>query len=567
MYRNKFILKIKILMVLVVFLFSIQHPTNINKEKTNSSLSKVTVNIANVRYKPDLKSKIIGRLKKNLLVQVISIDGDWAKISLKGFYFRKERTNRPWGFIHKPLIEPTDIKPLKVQGLGSVKIRYNHVNIRENSSASSKIIGSTRMGVIFGVLKRDKNWITVIIPELKNNKIKTGYIYSPLTEESKSKPFLFENKNIPIEKISKDVIIAGDISQDLTLLEGESYVFTGEVKKLKDVKLIIESGAIIDFKNCQLISEDKLSFKGSLKKPIIINTTLDKNKKKHSEIKSDKISFENCVIEGNLKIISKTKDSLLKIKDSKITGNIEILSFKNIELKRNNITNSLKGLAFIDCENILINDSLFLNNNAALIFINCKNIKIKFNTFHNNISTITTDIDTDLSDNFWGGELSEKTMNSISKEKNITIEPQLLYPSENAPPQMYEHVLYPEETDLGDIIELELFFNRDMDITSVPLIEINSEKNKKVTMKIQEQDWISSRSWFARLKLPKGTKPGQYKIFYSNIDSVKSASPVMIKSLVISVLYPALINIKSFKKNDRKFVSLNFSGEKRLYTL
>ncbi len=562
MYIKKNIFILKILIIIVIFNFSIQLPADVNKNKAYSSfLNKVIVKIANVRYDPDLKSKIIGRLKENLLVEVIDITNDWAKISLKGFYYRKDRVNRPWGYIHKSLIKTTNMKSDKILGIGSVKIISHRVNIRENSSAKSKIIGSSRKNVIFSVLKRNKNWITIIIPEIKNNKVRTGYIYAPLTKNYKLKPFT-ENKNIHIENTNNN-IISGDISYDLSLQEGRTYVFKGKVKKLKDVKLTIESGAIIDLTNCQFISEDKLSIKGSTKNPIIINTNSKKNEKKYAEIKIDKILLDNCLINGKLKIISKTKNSSIKIFDSKIIGNIEILSFKDIELKRNNITNSFKGISFINSKNILINDSLFLNNNTALSFINSKNIRIKFNTFYNNTSTLITDIQTDLSDNYWHNETIEKILSSLHTEKTITIEPRLLYPSENSPSQMYEHTLYPEETNTDNMIELELFFNKDMDINSIPVLKINSKKHKNLELlNIYEHEWISPRSWFARLKLPKGIKPGNYKIIYSNIESTKSTSPVIIKSPEISVLHPTLINIKSFINNNQKHIAINFSGDK-----
>lgn len=549
-------------LILIIFFSSILLQADIKQgEDSNSFLNKIIVNIANVRYKPDLKSKIIGRLKKNLLVQVINIDKEWAKISLKGFYFRKERINRPWGFIHKSLIKPTTIKPKEFLGMGSVKIIYKKVNIRKHSNTKSRIIGNTRKGVIFGVLKRDKKWITVIIPELENNKVKKGFIYSPLTKKSSRKPFVFEKEVNISNNTNKNIIITGDIGHDLTLEEGKSYLFSGKVRILKEVKLIINPGVSIDLKNAKLTSEEKLIFKGSLEKPIVIKATSNENQKIFTEILSEKIIFENCIINGNLIIKTQNKASSLKMKDSKFIGNLKILFFKDIEIKGNNLTNSVEGITINGSENISITDSLFFNNKTALNFIKSKNIKIKFNSFFNNITTFISDKELDLSDNFWNGESIENIKKSLKTNNNVIIEPQLLYPSENAPSHLYEHILYPEETDLGDTIELELIFNRDMDQTSIPQIKISSEKHKILSvLNYYEQEWISSRSWFARFKLPKEIKPGRYKIKYTNINSAKSSSPIILKSPKISVLQPVSIKINHFKHEDKNYINLIFSG-------
>lgn len=549
-----------VFLYIIFILFSVPIYAEKPDKVPELSLRRVKVEIANVRYNPNRESKIIGRLRKNLLVKVIDTKNSWVKISLKGYYFRKNRANRPWGFIYKTLIEPTDIQAKKVLGISLVKIKYNRVNIRKNSNTKSKIIGKTRKSVILGVLKKEKNWITVIIPEIKNNKIRTGYIYAPLTEEYIP---IREKKTTTFERSSNTVKITGSIAYDLTLYRDKSYIFKDEVRKLKDVEITVESGVKVNFENCLFISEDNLTIKGTVKNPIIINTIIKKDKKKYAEIRGDKILFENCIIDGNLRIIADTKKTILKIKNSKITGNIEIVSFKNIALKGNSIINSLKGLSFIKSKNIIVTDSLFLRNGTAIRLKDCKDIKIKFNTFYKNSLTLISNMEVELSDNFWYNESKEKIYGSFKTDKTIIIEPRLLYPSEMSPAQMYEHTLFPEEINMDDVIELELFFNRDMDINSQPILKIYSKKHKQYKkMNIYEQEWISSRSWFARVKLPKEIKSGNYKIIYSNINAIDRSVPKTLKAPEISVLKPAFIHIRTFIKNKKKNIILDFSGSK-----
>ncbi|OQY04503.1 MAG: hypothetical protein B6I20_02945 [Bacteroidetes bacterium 4572_117] len=174
----------------------VQQPVDKNMpgEKTVIMKGKVTAKVLNARSDSGLDSEVIGKLKKNDLVEIVTILEDWYEIQF----------NESFAFASAKFISP-----LIKSGLVKAKL----LNVRSLPNKNSDIIGK---------LKKDKK--IIVVDELDGwlrikYKESFGYVsakYIDLKAKKNGKNYLYANEELqklPLEPEKKLEVVGGRIQK------------------------------------------------------------------------------------------------------------------------------------------------------------------------------------------------------------------------------------------------------------------------------------------------------------------------------------------------------------------
>ncbi|NPA51275.1 MAG: SH3 domain-containing protein, partial [Aquificae bacterium] len=155
-------------------------PKNIsqNQREELQTLAFVSGSIVNVREKPTLDSKIVGKLKKLQTIKILEYKDQWVKIKYKDLT----------GWVKKDYIKTVP------EGFAVVKAHY--LNIREKPTKNSKVLYRLKAGDIVKLLNERKGrWVKVIY-EINGKKIQ-GWV---------SKIYLLEGKTTQTGSLNENVL-------------------------------------------------------------------------------------------------------------------------------------------------------------------------------------------------------------------------------------------------------------------------------------------------------------------------------------------------------------------------
>jgi N-acetylmuramoyl-L-alanine amidase len=115
----------------------------------------VSVDILNVRAKPDLSSRKIGQVEKNQAFEILEKDHNWVQIKLK---------NGKKGWVYSFYGNFAEQPKLSVQSATSnetIKILYNGTNLRSDSATSSEVVARVDAGETFTVIEKINDWYKI----------------------------------------------------------------------------------------------------------------------------------------------------------------------------------------------------------------------------------------------------------------------------------------------------------------------------------------------------------------------------------------------------------------------
>lgn len=123
-------------------------------------IGRVNCSRLNVRKKPDLNSKIIGRISRGNLVRILNKEGDWYQIVLDGKHA---------AYIYKRYI---DIVREEKNGI----ITANILNVRKEPNTEAEILGTLKKGAVVNILKGLPQWLKINFNETE------AYVYRQYIE-------------------------------------------------------------------------------------------------------------------------------------------------------------------------------------------------------------------------------------------------------------------------------------------------------------------------------------------------------------------------------------------------
>ena len=126
-----------------------------------AEMASVKGSNVNLRNEPSTNSTVKWEYGHGFPLKILAVDGDWAKVA----DFEKDT-----GWIHKSLLSDT---PYVI--VNSFKNSNRSVNIRQDPTTSSKIVGKAYYGVVFQVLEQKPEWV-----KIKHESGLTGWIYAKL---------------------------------------------------------------------------------------------------------------------------------------------------------------------------------------------------------------------------------------------------------------------------------------------------------------------------------------------------------------------------------------------------
>lgn len=120
----------------------------------------------NIRKSKSTKAKSLGKLKNGAVVNVIEIDGSWAKITadgVTGYVQNKYLTDLPKAEVTpEPTVEATE-EPQNALYQATIKLSSSSstLNIRKSMSTSAKSLGKLKSGAEVSVLAVDGKWAKI----------------------------------------------------------------------------------------------------------------------------------------------------------------------------------------------------------------------------------------------------------------------------------------------------------------------------------------------------------------------------------------------------------------------
>lgn len=176
----------------------------------------------NVREKATSKSKLLGTADKGNVYDVLGVFGNWVKIDFDGTE----------GYVYKKYIKvegvPSDT-PVSDK-VGKIVNCKTKVNVREDATSKSKLVGTAKKGKTFKVLATAGNWV-----KIQYTSDKEGYVYKKYIKISKDEPETpVDGKIIKIVNCRSKVNVREEATSSSKLL--------GTAKKGSTYKAISSSG-------------------------------------------------------------------------------------------------------------------------------------------------------------------------------------------------------------------------------------------------------------------------------------------------------------------------------------
>ena len=150
-----------------------------SKEKT----FVVSVDILNVRKKPDLSSRKIGQVEKGDEFEVLSVDHNWVQVQLKD-------GKKGWLYSFYGNLKNTKETSTSSSSNGSITILYNGTNLRSDSTTSSAVVKRADAGESYKVLETINDWYKIALADQS-----TAYVASWLVSTSTSAPSKIETSS------------------------------------------------------------------------------------------------------------------------------------------------------------------------------------------------------------------------------------------------------------------------------------------------------------------------------------------------------------------------------------
>lgn len=178
----------------------------------------------NVREKASSKSTLLGTADKGNTYDVLGVFGNWVKIDYDGVE----------GYVFKKYVRiegvPSDTP---VSGkVGKIVNCKTKVNVREDATSKSKLLGTAKKGKIFKVLAKAGNWV-----KIQYTSDTEGYVYKSyikLMSENWDDPVPVDGKNAKIVNCKKMVNVREQATSKSKLL--------GTAKKGKTFKALAIEG-------------------------------------------------------------------------------------------------------------------------------------------------------------------------------------------------------------------------------------------------------------------------------------------------------------------------------------
>ncbi|MEI4769447.1 SH3 domain-containing protein [Psychrobacillus sp. FJAT-51614] len=148
---------------------------------TQGDMFVVSVDILNVRAKPDLSSKQIGQVEKNQAFEILEKNHNWVQIKLKNgkkgwvYSFYGNFTEQPKSAVKSATSNET------------IKILYNGTNLRSESTTSSEVVARADAGEAFTVIEKVNDWYKI---ELANKT--TAFVASWVVSTNDTNPITSE---------------------------------------------------------------------------------------------------------------------------------------------------------------------------------------------------------------------------------------------------------------------------------------------------------------------------------------------------------------------------------------
>ncbi|WP_153125901.1 N-acetylmuramoyl-L-alanine amidase [Peribacillus tepidiphilus] len=155
-----------IIALMMIFTLLQSHPFSVDAVSTQSAT--VQADILNVRSAPNVKASIVGKLKRNAKVEILSQQNNWSQIS-----FGK---NKGWA----------SSQYLKKQNLYGY-ITATSLNIRSDASDKSKKIGSVSKGTKVAILKTKGSWYYIQTDKKVNGWISAKFVSLSASKQEENK--------------------------------------------------------------------------------------------------------------------------------------------------------------------------------------------------------------------------------------------------------------------------------------------------------------------------------------------------------------------------------------------
>lgn len=160
----------------------------------SSTVFQVSVDLLNVRSKPDLTSKKVSQIKKDDRFKILEKRNNWVNIAL---------SNNESGWVYSFYGTYTDLAPTSTKqvigkntSIKTVTIVYNGTNLRSDASTSSEVIYRANAGETFSTLGQTGDWYSVQLKDGTKAFVANWVVssnQSGLTSEA-------ENKKAPRKK-------------------------------------------------------------------------------------------------------------------------------------------------------------------------------------------------------------------------------------------------------------------------------------------------------------------------------------------------------------------------------
>ena len=178
----------------------------------------------NVREKASSKSKLLGTADKGNTYDVLGLFGNWVKIDFDG----------EEGYVYKKYIRVEGVpSDTPVSGkVGKIVNCNNSVNVREDATSKSKLLGMAKKGKTFKVLATAGKWV-----KIQYTSDKEGYVfktYIKITNEGSDDPTPIDGKVAKIVNCKTSVNVRQKATSSSKLL--------GTAKKGATFKALAKEG-------------------------------------------------------------------------------------------------------------------------------------------------------------------------------------------------------------------------------------------------------------------------------------------------------------------------------------